>query len=277
MLVTIFISCMAFNCLALKNLSNNRHCTVRLHSHNPTKVVVVGATGRTGTIVVRKLQKLQNVVAVCVVKDVSKARQLFGEDRRTLSIVPCDLDLDPPSKIFEAVRVANAVIYCSSYTPSGIPDLLGPYKVDFIGAKKLIDACNDARVQKIVFLSSLLANGFPSMLLNRQYLLLNAFGGVLTWKRKAEKYLASQNNIDYTIIRPGGLKDSPSSSPVLYGAADSISSGSLDRDTLAEILIQACFVSEASNKIVEVVVSEDALPVTVAERFGSIDSVCIHP
>jgi hypothetical protein len=42
--------------------------------------------------------------------------------------------------------------------------------------------------------------------------------GILLQKREAEIYLEKQKAlIDYTIIRPGGLKDENSNLPILYG------------------------------------------------------------
>ena len=59
-----------------------------------------------------------------------------------------------------------------------MPDLKGSYKVDNLGAKRVIDSCVEAKVHKVVLVSSLLTNGFRAgQFLNPQYLLLNAFGG----------------------------------------------------------------------------------------------------
>lgn len=66
------------------------------------------------------------------------------------------------------------------FYPGGtsLPDLKGSYKVDNLGAKRIIDSCVKGNVRKVVLVSSLLSNGFRAgQFLNPQYLLLNAFGG----------------------------------------------------------------------------------------------------
>jgi hypothetical protein len=72
--------------------------------------------------------------------------------------------------------------------------LKGSYKVDNLGAKRVIDSCVEAKVQKVVLVSSLLTNGFRAgQFLNPQYLLLNAFGG----KRQENRF-----NYDlFTVMR----------------------------------------------------------------------------
>jgi hypothetical protein len=56
--------------------------------------------------------------------------------------------------------------------------LKGSYKVDNLGAKRIIDACVGAKIPKVILVSSLLTNGFRAgQVFNPQYLLLNAFGG----------------------------------------------------------------------------------------------------
>ena len=55
----------------------------------PKKVVVAGATGRTGSLVVEELRK-RNVAVVALVRDLEKANNLFSGDE-DVSIVQCNL------------------------------------------------------------------------------------------------------------------------------------------------------------------------------------------
>jgi hypothetical protein len=79
--------------------------------------------------------------------------------------------------------------------------LKGSYKVDNLGAKRVIDSCVEAKVQKVVLVSSLLTNGFRAgQFLNPQYLLLNAFGG----RRQENRFnhnLHSQLNSSLSVMR----------------------------------------------------------------------------
>lgn len=236
------------------------------------KVLVVGSSGKTGQKVVEIL-KTKDVSLLCAVKDISKGRSLFGEESADISVIPCDISRDSLSKLANLVAGVDIVVCCASYSPnsSEFPDPLGAYKVDFIGVKRLIDACTDSGVSKFVLVSSLLTNGlYAGQLLNPQYLLLNSFGGILVWKREAEKYLQSQALMDYTIIRPGGLKDKTDTLPLLFGAADTLFGGAVSRSAVAEVVAAASFLPEASNKIVEIIASEKAVPISMAAGFSNV-------
>ena len=51
-------------------------------------------------------------------------------------------------------------------------------------------------------------------LLNPAYIILNVFGLVLIAKLQAENYIR-KSGINYTIIRPGGLRDDPPSGNIV--------------------------------------------------------------
>lgn len=152
-----------------------------------SKVVVFGSTGRTGREVVKALRELPNISVVCVAKDTPKARRMYGPDQQNLQVVPGDMVRDSPAKLASLVKGADCVVCAAGNSQVS---LTGAYDVDYKGTVKTIDACVDARVGKYILVSSILTNGLAAgQLLNPQYLLLNAIGGVLVWKRKAEVHL----------------------------------------------------------------------------------------
>lgn len=239
-----------------------------LHRPVAKRVVVFGATGKTGQRVVSNLQEIPNTEVICAVRSLPKGRSIFGPDTGTLSLLPCDLTADSPAKIASIVKGADACV-CAFGNSS--PSLNGAFEVDYKGTIKTINACIDARVEKYVMISSLLTNGLQSgQLLNPQFLLLNAFGGVLLWKRQAELYLEKQSAMKYTVIRPGGLNDNVPSSPVLYGAADTLFGGSISRQQVGQVVAEACFSHEADNKIVEIIATSDAEILTEQEGFQCV-------
>jgi nucleoside-diphosphate-sugar epimerase len=84
-------------------------------------------------------------------------------------------------------------------------------QVDNWGTRNVVDACKLNQVKKIVLVSSILVNGAAiGQLLNPVYIILNIFGLTLVAKLQAENYIR-KSGIDYTIIRPGGLKNDPPS------------------------------------------------------------------
>lgn len=67
----------------------------------------------------------------------------------------------------------------------------------------------------MVLVSSILVNGAAvGQIFNPAYIFLNIFGLTLIAKLQAEKYIR-KSGIDYTIIRPGGLKSEPPSGNIV--------------------------------------------------------------
>ena len=87
------------------------------------------------------------------------------------------------------------------------------------------------------------------------FVVTNAFGGVLDEKLVAEKYLRA-SGLDYTIVRPGGLKASAPSGALIVSAEDTLNSGEISRDLVADVSVAALFDGKASNKVVEIVESD---------------------
>jgi hypothetical protein len=79
----------------------------------------------------------------------------------------------------------------------------------------MVDACKQRGINRMVLVSSILANGAAvGQIFNPAYIVLNIFGLTLIAKHQAEKHLR-KSGIDYTIIRPGGLKNEPPSGNIL--------------------------------------------------------------
>ncbi|XP_057545585.1 uncharacterized protein At2g34460, chloroplastic isoform X3 [Amaranthus tricolor] len=86
---------------------------------------------------------------------------------------------------------------------------------------------------------------------------------------KAENYIR-KSGINYTIIRPGGLRDDPPSGNIVMEPEDTLSGGSISRDQVAEVAVKALIHPEASYKVVEIIASSDAPKRSFEELFGAI-------
>ncbi|CAK9189359.1 unnamed protein product [Sphagnum troendelagicum] len=139
---------------------------------------------------------------------------------------------------------------------------LDTYKPQFIvdnwGTRNVVDACKLNQVKKIVLVSSILVNGAAiGQLLNPVYIILNIFGLTLVAKLQAENYIR-KSGIDYTIIRPGGLKNDPPSGNIFLSCEDSLYEGAVSRDTVARVAVESVSTPEASYKVVELVEKSDS-------------------
>jgi uncharacterized protein YbjT (DUF2867 family) len=220
-------------------------------------VLVTGASGKTGALVVAQLLKMPEVFAVRAVIRSAQARQLLAD----LGVSPdnifsAGLSPDNPASL-SALKVAlqgcEALVICTSAVPQ--PHVLAtlwgaaghfirqrlrrdstddpfvpvatwkggqtPQQVDWQGAIIQIDAAKAAGLQHIVLVSS--AGGCdPQHFLNY---IGNGEGGrkgnILNWKRAAEQHLVA-SGVTYTILHPNHLIDDSRPHQLELGVDDSI-------------------------------------------------------
>jgi len=160
----------------------------------------------------------------------------------------------------QSFQNADAVVIAVGFIPGNpLKWNQGAHDVDNVGTCRLVDAARAAGVRKIVLVSSILTNGrnwgqekAPG------FVITNAFGGVLDEKIIAEKYLRA-SGMDYTIVRAGGLKSNPPTGPVIISGEDTLNSGEVSRDLVADVSIASIFDPKASNKVLEII-EDDGKP-----------------
>lgn len=75
----------------------------------------------------------------------------------------------------------------------------------------------------------------------------------------AEKYLRA-SGIDYTIVRPGGLKAKPPTGALLIQKEDTLNTGEISRDLVADVCVASLTDMKASNKVLEIIEDEGVPP-----------------
>lgn len=217
------------------------------------RALVAGATGQTGSRIVKQL--LDGGITVrALVRDRQKAE---GELPGDVEIVVGDV-LEPATLDAALVDV-DVVLSATGAAPSFDPT--GPYKVDYEGNKNLVDAAKRAGVKQLVMVSSLCVS--------KIFHPLNLFWGILYWKQQAEDYLKS-SGVPYTIVRPGGLKNENNSEAIVMSSADTLFEGSIPREKVAQVCVEALSQAAARNKVVEIVTSEDAIAQPLATLFANV-------
>ncbi|WP_135823874.1 SDR family oxidoreductase [Halorussus ruber] len=207
------------------------------------RVLVAGATGRTGREILRTLESTE-----CEV--VGLARSL--DDRGELLARGADEtvvgDLLEPRDAARAVRSCDAVLCAVGSGPTLAP-LLGDPLVDGEGVRNLVTAAVAADCEAFVFESSIgVGDSAESMPAGFRMLL----GPILRAKNDAEAALRS-SGLRYTILRPGGLTDGPATGDVLVGEGGATVSGSIPRADVARLMVAALFTPAAGNRTFEVV------------------------
>mmetsp|Transcript_73122 Transcript_73122/g.230953 ORF Transcript_73122/g.230953 Transcript_73122/m.230953 type:complete len:308 (+) Transcript_73122:72-995(+) len=190
-------------------------------------VLVTGAGGQTGSIVVRRLLERGSetfTVRALVRSPESEAklRESLGEELgRGLEVVHGDIC--KPESLESAFKGAEAVVTAASAMPkiskvslAGViltklatlglvsrkpsfwfEEGCAPEQVDWLGARRQIDLAKAEGCKHMVLVSSM-AGTKPDHFLNTH------MDRIVLWKRKAECYLMA-SGVPYTIIHPGGL------------------------------------------------------------------------
>jgi uncharacterized protein YbjT (DUF2867 family) len=222
-------------------------------NENLMKAFVAGATGQTGRRIVRELVDRQIPVRA-MVRDLNAARAILPAE---VELIVGDV-LDP-STIATAIGDSTVILCATGAKPSLNPT--GPYQVDYEGTKNLVNAAKSHGIQQFVFVSSLCVSNF--------FHPLNLFWLILWWKQQAEQYLQT-SGLNYTIVRPGGLKNEDSSNPIVMSAADTLFEGSIARQQVARVCVESLTHLQARNKIVEIVSTPTALTKSWEDLFSSV-------
>jgi len=208
------------------------------------QVIVTGAAGRTGQLVFSSLMQDSRYYPLGLVRTESSAKKLIKDVQCGLeNIWVCDvteLDVQNQDGLPKSASEAEAMIICTSAVPAMRKRSLAkaflkmpfkilrgqkafdfrslefyykpgqhPEKVDYEGQVKQIDLAKQLGVSHVVLVSSMVGTD-PNDFLNALGKKKNGEGDgdILIWKRKAEKYLVD-SGLQYTIIHPGGLKNTP--------------------------------------------------------------------
>lgn len=232
------------------------------------KVLVAGATGRTGRRVVEALQA-QGVPVRALVRDPLKFTRVFGSPKGVDSV---KADVFQYATLPGALADCNAVVVCTGFSERNDP--FGPFNVDYQGTLNLIALAKQKKVKKFVLVTSI---GVDDVLNP-----LNLLWGVLFWKKRAEEEL-QRSGLDYTIVRPGGLKSQLNpgeqegaimmEGPGAFGFPPMKASGSILRSQVAEVVVESLVEPAASDKVVEIIARVGGPKRTVSELFSSVHMI----
>lgn len=217
------------------------------------KAFVAGATGRTGQLIVEQLVA-RDIPVRALVRDQAK-----GRAQLPASVELVEGDVMKPETLDAAMATYTVVLSATGASPSLDPT--GPYQVDYEGTKNLINAAKKAGAEQFVMVSSLCVSKF--------FHPLNLFWLVLYWKKQAEDYLKA-SGLSYTIVRPGGLRSEDSPDPVVMAPADTLFEGSIPRQKVAQVCVEALTEPTAQNKIVEIVTRENASSQPIESQFAEV-------
>jgi uncharacterized protein YbjT (DUF2867 family) len=150
-----------------------------------------------------------------------------------------DIETEESSKLAEAIDGAHAVVFAAGAGPGSGPER--KTTVDFGGAVKLIEACQQNSIERYVMISSIGAQQRPEG---------DGFEAYLRAKHDADSALI-KSGLSYSIVRPGSLTDDPGTGKIDVSIHLG-RSGEISRDDVASTLAATLTERNTIDKIYEV-------------------------
>ena len=210
-------------------------------------IVVIGASGRTGKLVLEGLVK-RDLQIRALSRDTAKASADIGGNYEWVQA-----DVTQPETLVMALQDSDIIISTIGAKPER--GVNGPESVVYKGVINLVDEAKRAGTRHIIYMSSVGAGGaqhFSTVFLN---LFMNK---TMKWKSLGEEYIRN-SGIDFTIVRPGGLYGAAGTQGIKFDQGDKII-GSIPRGDVASVLIEAVYNSDAINKTFEII-NDESLPI----------------
>ncbi len=205
-------------------------------------ILVAGATGDTGKIIIDLLKKSENYRPVAMVRQ-QEQKDYFEKEGVLVILANLEDDLAPAVKNTKADKLIFAA-------GSKGKNLEG---VDQEGAKKLTDAAKDAGAKKFVMLSSMGADD-PSV--------SEKLKDYLKAKHNADEYLKA-SGLTYSIVRPGALTDKEGTGRIELKEKFE-NQGSISRADVAKTLVEVLEDGVEENQVFEILAGE--VPIEKAVR-----------
>jgi uncharacterized protein YbjT (DUF2867 family) len=198
-------------------------------------ILIAGANGTTGRIIIKLLKESESYRPVAMVRNQEQKKHFEQEH---VSAVIADLEKD----VSHAVKNIDKVIFAAG---SKGKNIIG---VDQEGAKLLIKASKDAEVKKFVMLSSMGTDN-PSE------------GGELEdyfrAKQNADDYLKNSGLL-FSIVKPGALTDEKSTGEIQLKVKLE-NQGSISRADVAQTLVEVLEDDVKQNQVFEIITGDTGI------------------
>jgi uncharacterized protein YbjT (DUF2867 family) len=225
---------------------------------HPLTVLVVGATGSIGRLVVTEAIARGHTVRA-LVRDRAKGAQRLSADAELVVG-----DVTRPEILPEAVTGADAIVLTLGSFGTGASS---PETVDYAGVRNVLTALAslDGVRPRVALMTSIGATTRSS-----------SYGHLLEWKRRSER-LVRASGLTYTIVRPGWFDmNGPDEHQMVFLQGDRRRSGgpadgSVARTDIARVLVVALTAPEAAGRTFELVAEQGAAPSDLGPLFAALD------
>jgi uncharacterized protein YbjT (DUF2867 family) len=211
---------------------------------DPTRVLVVGATGSIGRHVVDSAAR-HGLAVRALARNVDRARHLLP------GAEVVEGDLTAPDTLTAAVRDVDAVVFTHGSATGAYAD------VDYGGVAGVLHAV-DGRPVRIALMTSI----------NVTHRDNGAYQELMDWKRRSER-LVRASGLPYTIVRPGWFDMTGPGDDRLVLAQGDRGSGAVRREQVAEVLVRSLLTDTAMGRTVELFAVDGKPPSDWAALFAT--------
>ena len=204
-------------------------------------IAISGASGKTGFRIAEEAVKKG-----LKVRQIIRKNSIVGSGLENIETIR--VSLDNKKELDKSLENIDTLVIATGARAS--LDLTGPAKVDALGVYRQLQSCKRVGIKRVILVSSLCTG--------KIFHPLNLFGLILIWKKIGENFIRN-SSLDWTIIRPGGLKESEDIKleRIEYSKEDTQIKGSIPRRLVAKCCIDSLKNKESINKIIEVTSSPD--------------------
>lgn len=208
-------------------------------SKAPLTILVVGATGSIGRLVVAEATRQGHTVRA-LVRNLARADNLPEPAQRVVG------DLTQPSTLLSAINGVDAVVFTHGSHGSGKADA---ERVDYGGVCNVLAALGHRKVRVALMTAIGVTNRTGAF---------NRATEIHDWKRRGER-LVRASGLAYTIVRPGWFDyNEPDQQQLVLRQGDtrhagSPSDGVVSRKQIAEVLVNSLSSEAARGKTFELV------------------------
>lgn len=203
------------------------------------KVFVVGATGQIGKHLIDLLQNSEQHTVRAMVRKKEQAEELKSQG---IDVAVASLE-GSVTDIAEAANGCDAIVFTAG--SGGHTGLDKTLLIDLDGAAKTVEAAEQAGIKRFVIVSALQANHRENW--NKEMV------PYYVAKHYADR-MVETSNLDYTIIRPGGLLNEASTGKVT--ASTNLETGSIPREDVAKTIYAALGAQQTYKKSFDLISGE---------------------
>jgi len=215
---------------------------------------VLGASGRTGIYVIQELQSRDSNIRAFS-RNIEKAKENVSGDFEWVYA-----DVTKPETLTVALQGVDILISTIGSTGGDNSEL-----IDYQGSINFVDAAKESGVKHIIYMSSIGAGGaenFSTVILNL------VTDKAMKWKSLGEEYIRN-SSINFTIVRPGGLRGDPGALGIKLAQGDQII-GWIPRGDVASVLVESIYNPDALNKTFEVINDESLVEDAWRDEFKNL-------